>query len=315
MSAYVKVDVEPDTDHWLEERRVSVGASEVAAVMGLSSYGVTPLDIFKDKLGAPRPFDPLLAWIGHQSEPIIEAWVHEFSGVDVTLNHGFMARSVEWPFLHATFDRVSASPFITWQFKTAHQYAGHHWDEGIPTDIRVQVQAEMAVAGTPRAAVVVWIGGRDFRLFYEPRDDRFIQEHLIPAVQNFWDANVRAKVPPAPSSLPEALEVWPGTRGQVAELDQETFDLLEELTVCRSDRGEIEKREDELKTLIAPRLRDATELFFEDRLAYTYRPQKGRTSFDRTGLERDHPEIAADYVRQGSPTRVIRHVKPKETTK
>ena len=124
---------------------------------------------------------------------------------DVTLQPGFMARSVEHPYLHASFDRVSTAPFLTWQFKTAHHYTGCHWDEGIPTDIRVQVQAEMAVAGTSRAAVVVWIGGREFRLFWEPRDDRFIDEHLIPTVRDFWDTNVRAQVPPPVSSEVAAL--------------------------------------------------------------------------------------------------------------
>ena len=307
---YEIVTVTPDTDEWLEERRKSIGASEVAAVMGLSRYS-TALEVYKSKQGIADNFDPLLGWIGHESEPIIERWVSRWSGVPVTLEPGFMARSTARPELHATFDRISRDPFTTWQFKTAHQYAGHHWDEGVPTDIRVQVQAEMFVAGTDRAAVVVWIGGREFRLYWEPRDNVFIDDHMVPALVEFW-GNLRAGVAPPPQNVTEAVETWPGEVSSQMELDDDTFDLLEELTVSRSDRKAMEEREDEIKLELAPLIANATELYRDGRLAYTYRPQKGRTSFDREGLERDHPDVLAAYTRQGSPQRIIRYVKPKE---
>jgi len=206
MTAYDIIDVIPDTPEWEQERRNSIGASEIAAVMGLSKWA-TPLDVYKSKLGVDRAFDPLLSFVGHESEPIMHKWVEKFSGTDATLEPGFMARSRELPYIHATFDRVSY-PFLTWQFKTAHHYTGHQWDEGIPTDIRVQVQGEMFVANTQRAAVVVWIGGREFRLFWEPRDDKFINEQMLPALDLAW-AQVRAGTPPEPTTLAEAYEVWP----------------------------------------------------------------------------------------------------------
>ena len=307
MTPYVKVDVTPDTPRWEAERRLSVGASEVAAVMGLSPYGVTPLDVYKHKHGVDRQFDPLLAWIGHQSEPIIEAWVHEFSGVDVTLQPGFMARSVEHPYLHASFDRVSTAPFITWQFKTAHHYTGHHWDEGIPTDIRVQVQAEMAVAGTSRAAVVVWIGGREFRLFWEPRDDRFIDGHLIPAVRDFWDVNVRAQVPPPVSTVAE-VNALP-TEAVEAELSEEAHDVLERITVLNSDIDAQSQERDALKVALAQYTGTADTLTYHGRKVATWRQQKGRVGFDKAGFAADHPHLMAKYTTVGAPFRVLRRAK------
>ncbi|EIC09116.1 phage-type endonuclease [Microbacterium laevaniformans OR221] len=307
MTAYEIVKVTPDTPEWERERRNSVGASEVAAIMGLSSYGNTALDVYKHKQGIDRHFDPLLAWIGHQSEPIIEAWVHELSGIDVALQPGFMARSVDHPYLHASFDRVSGSPFLTWQFKTAHHYSGHHWDEGIPTDIRVQVQAEMAVAGTRRAAVVVWIGGREFRLFWEPRDDRFIDEHLIPTVREFWDANVRAQVPPPVSSVAEVNALPTDT--VETELSREAFDVLERITVLNSDIDAQSKERDALKVALAQYTGTADTLTFEGRKVATWRQQKGRVGFDKEGLRADHPNLIAKYTTQGAPFRVLRRTK------
>ncbi|MEO2134642.1 lambda-exonuclease family protein [Microbacterium sp.] len=314
MTAYTVVKVTPDTPEWERERRNSVGASEVAAIMGLSSYGNTALDVYKHKLGIDRPFDPLLAWIGHQSEPIIEAWLREFSGLDLDIHPGFMARSVEHPYLHASFDRVCPRPFTPIQMKTAHHYSGHHWDEGIPTDIRVQVQAEMAVSGASRALVVVWIGGREFRLFWEPRDDRFINEHLIPTVRDFWDANVRARVPPQPSTLAELNEVYI-TQEVAVEASDSALEAVERRAVLLSDIESMQAEADALKLAIGNYMGPADTLTHHGRKVLTFKTQKGRQSFDKRGFEADHPDLVAAYTTQGAPFRVMRTVKQKEQNK
>lgn len=308
MTAYTRIDVTPDTDQWLEERRSSIGASEVAAVMRLSKWS-TPLDVYKSKHGVDRDFDPLLGWIGHQSEVIIANWVHAFSGLDVQLEPAFMARSVEFPFLHASFDRVSENPFTTWQFKTAHQYTGHHWDEGIPTDIRVQVQAEMVVAGTRKAAVVVWIGGREFRLFWEDRDDRFIDEHMLPALSAFWD-DVQAGRAPAPSTLAENAELYPSEAAEV-EASETAMEAVERRAVLLSDIQSMQEEADALKLVIANYMGSADTLTFEGRRVLTFKTQKGRESFDSAAFKAEHPELAAQFTKQGQPFKVMRTIKEK----
>jgi putative phage-type endonuclease len=309
--SYQIVPVVSDTPEWEAERRNSVGASEVAAIMGLSAYGVTPLDIYKAKHGVDREFDPVLGFIGHESEHIIHKWVERFSGLHVKLEAPFMARSDEWPFLHASFDRVSYDPFTTWQFKTAHFYAGHHWDEGIPTDIRVQVQAEMAVAGTHRAAVVVWIGGREFRLFWEPRDDRFITGHMIPAVEKFWRGVVDG-VAPEPSTVAELNEVLVEP-GKSLEADDTVLEAIERRAVLLSDVQAQTAEAEALKVAIGQWLGDADTITKDGRNILTYRYQKGRAGLDTAGLKRDHPDLINEYTTQGAPFRVMRTIKPKDT--
>ena len=306
---YTIVDIKPDTDDWLEERRNSIGASEIAAVMGLSPWA-TPLDVYRSKLGVDRDFDPLLSFVGHESEPIMHKWVEQFSGTDVTLEPGFMARSAEFPYIHATFDRVSRAPFLTWQFKTAHHYTGHHWDEGIPTDIRVQVQGEMLVAGTPRAAVVVWIGGREFRLFWEPRDERFIQEQMLPALDEAW-ARVRAHNPPEPTTLAEVYDVWP-SEDKSLEASDTALEAVERRAVLLSDIKAQEEEADALKLVIAQYMQDADTLTHQGRRILTFKTQKGRQSLDRQQLELDHPDLVAAYTRQGAPFKVMRTVQEKK---
>lgn len=296
------VNVEPDTDEWLEERRKSIGASEIAAVMGLSPYA-TPLDIYKNKHGIDRPFDEILGFIGHQSEAIMHAWVEKYSGLDVELIAGYMARSVDYPFLHATFDRITDAGDIV-QMKTAHQYTGHHWDEGIPTDIRVQVQGEMLVSGRERALVVVWIGGREFRLFWEPRDERFIRQQMIPALTEFWHGNVLAGVAPEPSTMAEYNETRPD--GTEAELNEVAFEALERITVLSSDIQAQEAEREALKVALAQFVGPADILLHEGRKVATWKQQKGRIGFDKAGFAAEHPDLLARFTTRGAPFRVLR---------
>lgn len=309
---YEVVNVTPDTPEWLSERRSSVGASEVAAVLGLSPYN-TALDVYKSKQGVDRDFDPLLSFIGHESEHIIHKWVEEFSGVQVKLEPAFMARSTEFPFLHASFDRVSSDPFTTWQFKTAHFYSGHSWDEGIPTDIRVQVQAEMVVAGTQKAAVVVWIGGREFRLFWEPRDNRFIDEHMIPALTEFW-AGVRDGVAPAPSNVAELAEAWPDDAGEM-EAPEVALEWIEKRAFLLATAKEAEDEAKQITQAIGGFMLDAKvdTLTANGRKLLTYKKQKGRESFDTARLKTERPDLVAEYTKQGADFMVMRTVKPKGT--
>lgn len=309
---YQVVEVVPDTEEWLAERRASVGASEVAAVMGLSPYN-TALDVYRSKQGVDREFDPLLSFVGHASEPIMHEWVEKFSGVPVKLEPAFMARSVEFPFLHASFDRVSQDPFTTWQFKTAHFYTGHKWDEGIPTDIRVQVQSEMLVAGTRRAAVVVWIGGREFRLFWEDRDDTFINDHLLPALAAFWE-NLQAGVAPAPSNVAEMAQAWHDS-GDEMEAPEALQERIEQRAFLLASAKEMEadanKIRDELGAFM---LEHNVEKFTaEGKTLLTYKRQAGRASFDGKRFRDEHPDLAAEYTKQGADYLVMRTYKPKET--
>lgn len=305
----IRVGVVSDTPEWEAERRNSIGASEVAAVMGLSPYA-TRLDVYKQKKGIDRYFDPVLAMIGHRSEAIMHEWLEKHSGLDLgPIGPGFMARMDDRPWLHASFDRVAGD--VPVQMKTASAYSGHAWDEGIPTDIRIQVQAEMAVFDAPRALVVVWIGGREFRTYWEPRDDRFVQEHMLPAVDAFWHDHVAAGLAPEPTTVAELNEI-PVEPGKAVEADDTVLEAIDRRAVLLSDVQSMQEEADALKVAIGQWMGDADTITKDGRNVLTFRYAKGRAHFDAAALKRDHPDLAAQYTVQGAPYRVMRTTKPKE---
>jgi len=299
--AFTVVDVVSDSPEWEQERSGSLGASESPAILGLSPWD-TPLSIWRRKKGAPDDFDPVLGFIGHRSEVIIAEWVERFSDqAGVKLEPAFMARSVECPWLHASFDRIShdeTGRLVTWQFKTAHQYGSHHWDEGVPTDIRVQVQQEIFVAGTEGAWVVVWIGGREFRMFWEPRDERFIRDYLIPTTEAFWFDHVVAAVAPEPSTLAEVDALMPGDADHVLDGDERLYDLWSEFGRQQALEKEAAQMLDVVKLELkkAMQAAEAIELRHDGKTLFTWKQNKPTRVFDKKRFEADHPDLAAEYT-------------------
>ncbi len=311
--SYTIVDVTPDTPEWEKERLNSCGASEVPPILNLSPWS-TPLQVYRSKMGVPNDFDEILGYVGHASEQVIAGWVEKYSDQrGVKLEPAFMARSVEYPWLHASFDRVSHDEhgLVTWQFKTAHQYAGHHWDEGVPTDIRVQVQAEILVASTQGAWVVVWIGGREFRLFWEPRDDDFIEGHLIPKTREFWEGNVIPKIAPEPTTLAEINAEFPSDAGTVVEASETALEAAERRAVLLSDIAAQKAEADALTLTLGQYMGTAETLTFDGRKILTFKTQAGRRSTDLDLLTTEFPDVAAQVIKQGDPFKVMRYIKEK----
>ena len=311
---FEKIDVTPDTPEWLKERDKSLGASDAPAILSLSPWS-TPLECYQSKLGAGKAFDPVLGYIGHASEPTIAGWVEQFSDLrGIELESGFMARSVEYPWLHATFDRVSYDPsgaLTIFQFKTGHQYTAEKWAHGTPLDVQAQVQQEILIAGTTGEWVVCWIGGREFIMRWVERDDTFISDILVPRTKEFWEDHVLAHVPPEPSTLGEQALVWPTAPDSAVELSETAYEAFQRRNVLLSDIRAQQAEADELQKVLGSYVQTAETLTYDGRPVATYKTQRGRLTLDHKALAAEHPDIAARYERRGQDYKVLRTVKEK----
>lgn len=303
------VNVVPDTREWEQERRNSLGASEVAAILNLSPYD-TRLTIYRAKLGLGRDdFDPELSYIGHAEEAVIEGWLRRFHPEVGEILPAQMVRSVQHPWLHASLDRRAMvdGQIVPIQMKTAHWFAGDAWkDEQVPIGVQVQVQTEMFVFGAPFCWVVAFVGGRKFHLRRVDRDEEFICEHLLPATDAFWHDHVLAKVEPEPSSLAELAEVYLSQPETTIKGSEMVIDAANRRAVLLSDIKSMEAEAEEL-TLAIGGYMGTNELLLDesDRPVLTYKTQQGRrgvASLD--ALEAEHPE----HVKRGNPFKVMRYI-------
>jgi putative phage-type endonuclease len=193
-----------EREHWLEERRKSLGASEVATVLGCNPWE-TPLQLYGRKTGQlPDKPETQAMKMGHLLEPTIE-WLYSDETKRPTSDPGEFAifRNPNYPWLHATLDRnveISSvpSPPVTkrgvLELKAPGPRMADEWAEGIPLAVQVQIQVQMWVAGLDWGSAAALIGGQDFRWADVKLDTEFVGR-MLRVTEIFW-AKVRKREPP-----------------------------------------------------------------------------------------------------------------------
>ena len=306
-----------DSDEWHEARRSSLGASEVAAVLGLSPWQ-TPLSVYMAKMGVRNEIPENLAYFGRALEPVIAQWIEDTRPEVGDLAEGLSARSQEWPWLSVSPDRIAFDdlppvwPKIPVELKTSSAFGRDKWAEGVPLFYQAQVQAQIAVLDAPYGWLAVLHGGNEPELYRVERDDDFIDNHLIPKTKAFWENHVLAQVPPEPTTTAEAAELWPGTEGVTVEGGEELLELWDAYGLLQAEIVDATERLDWTKLELQKAMRDAVALTYQGQELFTWKPRKGSARFDAAALKTAHPEIHAQYMRQGDPTRVFRRIPRKE---
>ncbi len=180
---------------WLVERRSGIGASDAAAVCGLSKFA-DPLSVYLDKLGLlpPRDSEPM-RWGLLLEEVVAAAYLEEHPGH--TLSSPGLVRHPEHPWMFATLDRVRDDGRIV-QLKTARSSKGFGvpGTDQVPEMYLIQEMHEMACAVADVADVAVLIGNADFRTYTIPRNEALIARLVIREAR-FWHL-VETRTPPEP---------------------------------------------------------------------------------------------------------------------
>jgi len=171
--AIERINVKPNTVEWLEERRKSLGASDLSAILGLSKWS-NAYDIKLSKIAVADQFPSDAQIRGHFLEPImIMAYGLQYETVP---EEGHMLRNSDYPYLHASLDGVAATDKgnAVLEIKTTSKFCllgddeefdGLHWGptdtDMIPEYVQVQVQQQMLVSDMDRAIVYALFAGQD----------------------------------------------------------------------------------------------------------------------------------------------------------
>lgn len=194
---------------WHAERSTGIGASEAAAILGVSPWH-SPLSLFYLKRGEapPNQGEEFARRLGLELEDAIaKLWSGETRRKYRRPEPGtfWLDRHATKPFMVASIDGECAdAPDVdelddVLEIKTAAISKASHWIDEPPIDYIVQVQHQLAVTGKNRAALVGLIGGVSLRYADIQRDPEFI-EMLEEACAEFWRRVELNDPPPADGS-------------------------------------------------------------------------------------------------------------------
>jgi putative phage-type endonuclease len=158
-SALPLLPLDPDPLVWQEMRLRGIGASEMAVVLGRSSF-LSPFALYHAKLGGYEIPSNEDMEIGLRSEPIIDGMFRdEFPDLYVDMPAAGLWRHPIHEWALCTPDRIAVDPstseFFPVELKTNESTAG--WGkpgtDEIPDAYYVQVQMQMMILGAERAYV------------------------------------------------------------------------------------------------------------------------------------------------------------------
>jgi len=289
---------------WLEERRKGIGASDSAAVMGLSPWR-TPYQVYLDKIGEAKPWDsnPQMSW-GLRMEPALRQFYSDVTNRPVRLPDKILYHS-KYQFLLASLDGFTDDKRVV-ELKTSRISKG--WGEPgtneIPDYYVIQVQHQMIVTDFNVADVVVSIGGGVPEL-YEVPADKELQEMIIEAEADFWQRVVEGR-PPEPVSYADAISRFSKSAAEgIVVASDEAIHAVNKLRTVQGEISKLKAAEEEIKgkLIIALGEMGDTLVLSDGTKLITYKLSKGRTTFDAKILKKELPEVYKKYLKTSEPQR------------
>ncbi len=289
MEAFERICSSTAREPWLAARLSGIGSSDAPGILGVSPFA-SPLSVYADKLGLAedREQSEAMKW-GSILEPLI---VQEFAAETgrKAERAGELLRSRANPFQLATLDAV--------QFAEKHEGPGDleikatgwragDWTEGVPEHVFVQVQHQLSVTGWGWASVAVLIGGCKLLWADVERDDRFIDDVLLPAEAEFW-RRVEAREPvgaDASEATARALKaLYPKDSGAVIALPGSLIELDHERVELAAQVKALETRKAGIDNEIKLALGEASIGMLANGVTYTHKLQR-RAAFSVKATE------------------------------
>lgn len=236
-----------------DERRAGLGGTDVASIVGVSTYR-SPIDTYLEKRGeAPAQEQTWRMRLGQIFEDAIADAYQEREGKRLT-RMGVVFHK-DHPFLYVHPDRkVIGEPGLVEVKKTVGKAE-------LTPAWKVQASWQMALTGRLWCDVVVF-NGNDIEPLRVERDQALI-DSLVDAAVGFWNDHIVPGVPPEVDGTEAYRDYLAALHEPVEEERTATAEqvlLLDELRVAGGARKSAEAHEQRIKNLLAEQMGTATKL-------------------------------------------------------
>lgn len=273
---------EPTREQWLQDRKGAIGASDAAAILGISPFA-TGYEVWLDKTDQIEPWkgnDATRA--GQRFEPVILDYAEDELG---KLVRNVRIAHKDFP-IAATLDGQVEYGGMPVEAKTTGitgrvygDWGDPHTDQ-VPDYYLVQLHTQMIVTGAELGYLYALIASRGIVPFQAERNEK-LHSHLCEILTNWWERHVVRGIEPPRKTLP-ALEVVKRLRktpGKSIVFDMGKAELIEKRAVLKEQLSQVQSEIKAVEVEIHLALGDAEEAQLPDgrRLTYFEVSRKGYT--------------------------------------
>jgi putative phage-type endonuclease len=286
-----------------EQRRKYLGASEIAAILGLDKWQ-TALDVYNSKLGLVSPFEGNQHTLrGQRLEAIAADYYCELTGRKLRRYTKAYAHK-QYPFIAGHIDRIVEGESVIAEIKCPSFGAYRKIQrEGLPDGWQIQMQVYMGLSSHKKCVIIVFCADAFDLLHFELEFDEAIFSPAIAAAADFWIKHVITEIPPDLEKTKKPEFELPKTDGSVTFRDDEMF-----IARAQTLREAIQLKRDgeELYELAKKDLLESIEnlhgCYEGGGVRFYYSQREGRKTLDKKRLAAEHPELSlVDYEKTGNP--------------
>lgn len=291
-------------DEWLKARKLGLGGSDMAAVLGLSPWR-SPIDVWLDKTSdtvEEKESEPMY-W-GNVLEEVVAQEFAKRSGYKVR-NNNFTLQSEEYPYLLANIDREIVGLDAGLECKTANAFKANEWDgDNVPDAYYIQCQHYMAVTGKSSWWIACLVGGNTFYYKEIKRNEEVIKA-IIDTGAAFWEL-VESKTMPAPDDTKQCenalKKLYQKSNGQSVELPANYGNMIIDYLEIKNQLSELETKKRGIENVMKDFLKDNERATYGEHFV-SWKSTKAREAFDAKAFKEDYPELHKQYIKVGEPSR------------
>lgn len=234
-------------EDWLESRKVGIGGSDAAKVLGLSRWG-GPLSVYMEKMGLAADIEAgEAAYWGNQMEDIVAKEFAKREGLRVRRQNKIF-RHPDHPWMIANIDRAIIGQNKGLECKTASAYFLQEWEgDNLPDAYYCQIQHYIEVMGWDSCWVAALVGGNKFIHKEVARNRDFIAA-MVEAERTFWCECIEKETPPefSPWDDPKVLFPHQGTDDLIPPTP-DVIEIADELMVVNEEIKTLTARKEDLE--------------------------------------------------------------------
>lgn len=295
-----------DDDQWKAERAKGIGASDAAAILGLSTWQ-SPMSLYLLKTGQiVDDSDSIVMKRGRQLERAVLEIFEEETGYRVEHNRDLFVHD-KYDFIRSTPDGIISDTEGV-EAKTATGWGTAKWEDGIPEVYQVQGYHQMLVMGWERVYFPVLLNGREFQYHVLERDEPTIDAIRL-AVIRFWE-NLQQGIPPevdgsdATTQAVKALFSMSDPETPPVEIGVMMYEMLLRREQAKKEVEALEKEIAQIENALKLQLGEAEGATYNGIPIATWKTSS-RSSIDTKLFKERYPHFAQRLTKQ-SPVRTLR---------